>query len=282
MYPAKKAYLNRPKQERNLNLDTRDIKGTAGLNFTDRLDNKMQRAKSPIESSNRFAPYKPSVPSDQKSFPNQNVNLLVSQPLLSQKSIDRSPVRSPTPQKNNEQKSRPVSTRSNNDARSLTPEYKYIGQREVKHFTSKPDLRYNVRDINDKKSRWSKLEPPAQAFDVHREQKYRELQNLHKYERGLKEQPIFQEIVYKDGHRVDSKHIPRANSTNAIDHYVIPNRSDYDFANSRLKQMDQTKNLMQYEAKFHLNDTPKIMRDYDLPYGARTAHLTKSPGKRGF
>lgn len=279
MYQAKKAYLNRPKQERNLNLDTRDIKGTVGLNFVDRLDNKVQRAKSPIESSNKFTPYKPS---DTKSFPKQDVNLLVSQPLLSQKSIDRSPVRNLVPEKDNGQRSRPISTRSNTDARSLTPEYKYIGQREVKQFVSKPDLRYDVKDINDKKSRWSKLEPPTEAFDAHRQQKYRELQNLDKYERGLKEQPIFKEIVYKDGHRVDSKYTPRAKSSNAITPYLIPNRSDYDFANSKLKQIDQTKNLMQYEAKFHMNDAPKVLRDYDLPYGVRTAHLTKSPGKRGF
>jgi hypothetical protein len=292
MYPAKKAYLDRAKQPRNLNLEIRDISGTTPLPYADRIQQKIlngnnDRSRSPNQ---RFqAIYKPTSNRIPDELPRQNPDILIStQPTkepVKQTGRTPSPVYAPTtgrrynqhnpsmlannplanyadvsPARNNQanRQNDATSTKSKGEARSMTPEYKFIGKSEKKSYANKADLRYEVSDINQKKSRWAHLIKPNQK-EIDQVKNYKHLQQLDKYDRGISPGLITKEVEFKNGHRIDAPKIPRSNSqTNVQGPLYRP--TVYDYANPVLKNFDQNHYIKKQEAEFFMQNNPMILR----------------------
>jgi len=293
MYPAKKAYLDRAKQPRNLNLEIRDIKGTYPLPHADRIQQKIlngnhdrQRSPSPyaqfnnrpvnIKVADEFPRQNPQllisahpinepaqkvgrtpspvyVPTNQRRHNGHNPSMIVNNPLANYAEVG--PNRNPQPNRNNDA----TSTKSRSYSRSTTPEYKYVGVTEKKSYNNKPDLRYEVSDINQKKSRWAHLAKPDPKEEA-RLKGYKHLQQLDTYQRELSPNLINKEVVFKNGHRVDAPKVARSNSqTNIPGPLLRP--SIYDYANTALKNLDQNHYIKKQEAEFFMQNTPMVLRD---------------------
>lgn len=293
MYPAKKAYLDRARQPRNLNLEIRDIQGTYPLPHADRIQQKIlngnhDRSRSPNPYAQ--ANYRPVNQRVADELPRQNPDLLIStHPITGPvKKVGRtpSPVYAPTNQrKYNEHNpsmiaNNPIanyaevspnrnhqanrnndarSTKSQSQSRSITPEYKYVGVTEKKSYNNKPDLRYEVTDINQKKSRWAHLAKPDPSMQE-QVKNYKHLQQLDKYERGLSPNLISKEVEFKNGHRVDAPKVVRSNSQNNIAGPLL-RPSVYDYANSALRNFDQNHYVKKQEAEFFMQNNPMVLRD---------------------
>jgi hypothetical protein len=293
MYPAKKAYLDRAKQPRNLNLEIRDIPGTYPLPYADRIQQKIltgnnDRSRSPNQRTQ--ANYRPTNQRLHDELPRQNPDLLVSTHLVNEpgKKVGRtpSPVYAPTngrkyndhnpsmivnnplanyadvsPNRNVQvaRHNDATSTKGRSESRSITPEYKYVGATEKKSYTHKADLRYEVTDINQKKSRWAHLAKPSPK-EIEQLNNYKHLQQLDKYDRGISPNLINKEVQFHNGRRIDATKIVRSNSqTNVPGPLLRP--SVYDYANSALKNLDKDHYVKKREAEFFMQNNPMVLRD---------------------
>ena len=131
-YQNTKYYLQRQRKQMNLNLKTNDIKGTIGMTHAEKLQHKMEIAKMnrPIQKKKDLLTKPKNHHKTQKKREyiktNENLNRSLNQKKYYKKK---------------------------NVSANHIPNYKYNGKREKKNFYNKFDGRFNVKDINAKKTK---------------------------------------------------------------------------------------------------------------------------------
>ena len=144
---------------------------------------------------------------------------------------------------------------SNVSTKSLgfIPEYKYVGKCEKKLYCNKPDLRFDITDINQKKRKFKYSFERENPRDREKLLKYLKAQNLDKYSKELPERPICEKVDY-------CRKTCRPEESGYMDEN--PNHQSYLIHqnNSTYKRIDQMKLMLKKEAHNLIEDNVVICR----------------------
>lgn len=171
--------------------------------------------------------------------------------------------------------------------RSLSPIYKPLGKSTTKDFSHKADLRFDVRDINQKKINVPYHQPDPRLEKKHLE--YLKKQNLHLFDKYIPGEEIEKNVFYFEGQRVvkdPRDEVPkfhRSLSTKILTEEEFLRKNGF---RNRVDHTTKTKeineDLLKKEARFKFTIDPQIIRDEQvlrLREDARIPSSTKPVGK---
>ena len=155
---------------------------------------------------------------------------------------------------------RDLSNTSTRSTRSVNfmPEYKHIGKSEKKLYVNKPDLRFDITDINNKKRKFKYSFEKEHPRDRQKLLNYLKAQNLDKYSKELPERKIREVVDYGRGiHRPEESKFMEGNP-NGNSYIVHQNNSTY-------RKIDQMKMMLKKEAHNLMADHAVITRGGRTP-----------------
>ena len=150
--------------------------------------------------------------------------------------------------------------------RSPSPIYKPLGKSTTKDFTHKADLRFDVRDINQKKINAPYYQPDPRLEKRHLE--YLKKQNLHLYDKFIPSDEIEKNVFFFEGQRVvrdPRDELPKFHRSLST---KILTEEEFLRKNGFRNQVDHTtrtreinEDLLKKEAKYKFTIDPQIVRD---------------------
>lgn len=142
---------------------------------------------------------------------------------------------------------------ASNNSQTIIPSYKYDGKSGRKIFTNKADLRFDIRDINDKKKHYIKIPEQQKAREGEKLNKYLKAQNLDVYEKKLPQKKITQVIDY-------GRKNYRPEESSYMNNYIRRSGYGVNADNQTVRRIDKMKQLLQKEAHYNVNYNPVILR----------------------
>ena len=259
-----KQYLGFETYGRDLNLETKDIKGAISLDHYSKLEHKIITARQPdqttISNVKTDQSQKPETKIQTKKITNEYIE-------IQQTKIKSSPIDEKKPNQNINKKAVDIDHPQNKVPVSsmivdVNPSYKYIGKKEKNTLVDKADARLDVADINNKKTRYQDLMQPNSEKEQLRLNHIQHLRNLDVHKPEILFQPIEHQIVYKNGHRYNVLPVAVSKESEAR---IAPfmRTTVYDYPNQAFKGIDADRTLKQQEAKIFMKNNPVILRNLD-------------------
>ncbi len=142
---------------------------------------------------------------------------------------------------------------TSNNSQTIIPAYKYDGKSSRKVYTNKADLRYDIRDINQKKKHYIKIPEQQKERENQKLKNYLKAQNIDVYEKKLPKKRITEVIDY-------GRKNYRPEESSYMNNYIKRSGYNVNAENQTVRRIDKMKQLLQKEAHFNINYNPVILR----------------------
>ena len=143
---------------------------------------------------------------------------------------------------------------TSNNSQTIIPQYKYDGKSGRRVFTNKADLRYDIRDINQKKKHYIKIPEGQKAREEEKLKKYLKAQNLDVYSKRLPDKKITRVVDF-------GRKNYRPEDSSYMQNYIRRSGYNVNVDNPVVRKMDKMKSLLQKEAHYNINYNPVVLRE---------------------